>query len=107
MLCTKKKFDCDEHARRFDLIRSSRPMPLLFALSYARERRSLARRIASARATTIIGDVRNIRANQESSELAPVPAQKLCGRTRTALQRSEWRARALSPTNDRRSECAR
>jgi hypothetical protein len=35
----QEKFDCDEHARRFDLIRSSRPMMLHLALSFARETR--------------------------------------------------------------------
>jgi hypothetical protein len=33
----EEKFDCDEHARRFDLIRSSRPLLLLRASSHADE----------------------------------------------------------------------
>jgi hypothetical protein len=79
----QEKFDCDEDARRFDLIRSSRPMLLLLALSYAFEIRSPARGIAPARATTVLGDAYNIWANQESSEHAPAAAQSFaCGRVR-------------------------
>jgi hypothetical protein len=36
----QEKFDCDERARRFDLIRRSLPLLLLRSLSHARETRS-------------------------------------------------------------------
>jgi hypothetical protein len=37
----QEKFDCDGHARRFDLIRSSRQMLLFLALSHARKAHSV------------------------------------------------------------------
>src|ERR1700728_46206 len=37
----EEKFDCDEHARRFDLIRSSQPLLLLRAAPHADEACSL------------------------------------------------------------------
>jgi hypothetical protein len=81
----EEKFDCDEHAHRFDLIRSSRGMVLLRASSRELVAALSARSIASGRTISILGDAWNIWADEGSIELASGAAQMLRARNTHAV----------------------
>jgi hypothetical protein len=61
----EEKFDCDEHARRFDLIRSVAASASLFALSDAPEIDSPSMIACARSSVSILGDKRKIWAERE------------------------------------------
>jgi len=64
----EEKFDCDECARRFDLIRPLQPSASLFALSEAPES-SFASTMTCARSTaSILGNTQKTGAERESAQ---------------------------------------
>jgi hypothetical protein len=61
----QEKFDCGEHARRFDLIRSPPPMTLLLAIFCASETSSAGANNCCCTTVAILGDAENMWAKQD------------------------------------------
>jgi hypothetical protein len=62
----EEKFDCDERARRFDLIRPLRPSASIIALSEAPESSSASTMTCARSTTSILGSTQKTWAERES-----------------------------------------